>query len=154
MNSIAPNTPIPIMCEALKSLAIRGVWDMMSNTLPNIQYFNITRLKLFGLAQEIGFRREVTPPYDNYCARTWHLYFFLNSVNDTNQGADEILDNLFGKNKPLVWVFVDPNDKRLIHYYLFCDKYWEPVPLEKEPPADFAKLGMCRINDYKPTAKQ
>jgi hypothetical protein len=116
-------------CRRFKYAASQTIWDG-STQIPDS-----CRWLLEAYPATVCFTRDTgyhscgwwkNPDYE----RCWHLSISFRGGNE-KKALNQILDNLFGQYKNLIWV-EPPYSKEgksleVWHYRLFCDENWQPI---------------------------
>lgn len=115
----------------IKNAALLGIWDGRNYT----PYFESCRWLLEAYPATLIYTKEYgyhtggwwkSPEYE----RCFHLSISFRSGSE-KKALNQILDNLFGEHKNLLWV-EPPYSKKgksldVWHYRLFCDEHWQPI---------------------------
>lgn len=80
-----------------------------------------------------------------YYERCYHLSISFRSGSE-KKALNDILENLFGANKALVWIEPPYSEQGISmdvwHYRLFCDENWQPImPRGEVYNTDFTERG-------------
>lgn len=129
MNTIDKYTLLYNACKMIKYQAAKVIWDG-SGPIPES-----CRWLLEAYPATIVFTRDTgyhscgwwkNPDYE----RCWHLSISFRGGNE-KKALKQILENLFGEFKNLIWVEPPYSDQgrsmEVWHYRLFCDENWQPI---------------------------
>lgn len=131
-------------CKRFKYAAMQCIWngneDLPASCIWMLERYPATVV----FTRDIGYHSSgwwKNPDYE----RCWHLSISFRGGSE-KKALEQILDNLFGENKKLIWIeppySSDGKKMDVWHYRLFCDVNWQPIkPRGEVYNTDFTERG-------------